>query len=162
MGDDATMADDTDNSEDYDDYDDPFDERLNRSPGTLPVGDLVGDEVQRVPSSATLREVCSSLAERGVGIVGVGEGDQPLAGVVSERDIVAAMAAGADPDTTTAQDIEVEHVYYVDPTTTLEEVAAEMLSKWTRHLFVGEPENLLGVVSARDVLGAYAAGADLD
>ena len=159
MGDDASMADDTDNS---DDYEDPFDERLNRSPGTLPVSDLVGDEVQRVPSSATLREICASLAERGVGIVGVGEPGAPLAGVVSERDIVAALAEGANPDTTTAQDIEVEHVYYVDPSTTLEEVAAEMLSKWTRHLFVGEPDDLLGVVSARDVLGAYASGADLD
>lgn len=153
------MADDLN---DLDDLDDPFNDALNRYAGSIPVSSLVGDEVQTVPATATLREVCVALADKGVGIVGVGETGKPLAGVVSERDIVAALAAGVDPDTTTAADIEVEHVYYVDPSTTLEEVAAEMLSKWTRHLFVGEPHDLLGVVSARDVLGAYAAGADVD
>lgn len=149
-------------TEDTDDIAPAFDQPMERSPGTLPVSELVGDEVQRVPPRATLREVCAALAERGVGIVGVGEPDARLAGVVSERDIVAALASGIDPDATTAADVVVEHVYYIDPSTTLEEVAAEMLSRWTRHLFVGEPDELLGVVSARDVLGAYAISADVD
>ena len=50
----------------------------------------------------------------------------------------------------------------MDPAATVDEVAAEMLAKWTRHLFVGHPDDLLGVVSARDILGAYSSGADTD
>lgn len=144
-----------------DDSDDLFDEPLDGSPGAQPVSELIGDEVERVAPSASLRAVCAALADRGVGIVGIGAADGPLDGVVSERDIVAALAGGADPDTTTAADIEVAHVYYIDPTTTLDEVAAEMLSKWTRHLFVGEPDRLLGVVSVRDVLGALVVSPEL-
>lgn len=145
-----------------DDLDDLVEDPIGRSPGALPVSELVGDEVQRVSPSATLREVCAVLADQGVGIVGVGEDGGPLAGVVSERDIVTSLAGGGDPDVVTAADVEVENVLYVDPSTTLDEVAAEMLSKWTRHLFVGQPGALLGVVSARDVLGAYATAAELD
>jgi len=149
-------------AEDFDDDAELFEDPLDASPGQQPVSELVGDDVERVAPSASLRQVCAALAERGVGIVGIGRPDAPLDGVVSERDVVAALAAGADPDVTTAADIEVGHIYYIDPTTTLDEVAAEMLSKWTRHLFVGEPDRLLGVVSVRDVLGAFTVSPELD
>lgn len=153
---DQGMSDATDaTDDDFDLLDAGF---ADRTPGSLPVSELIGDEVQRVEGTATLREVCSTLADRGVGIVGVGAADEVLAGVVSERDVVKALAAGADPDVTTAADVSVENILYIDPTTTLDEVASEMLSKWTRHLFVGEPQDMMGVVSARDVLGAYASG----
>lgn len=134
----------------------------DNTPGGLPVSALVGDEVQRVAAESTLREVCAALADRGVGIVGVGQSDTPLTGVLSERDIIKALAAGMDPDSATADEVKATHVFYVDPTTTVDEVAAEMLSRWTRHLFVGEPTDLLGVVSARDILGAYSSAAGTD
>lgn len=145
-----------------DEFDDETDLPFETSPAAQPVSELVGDEVERVAPDATLREVCAVLSDRGVGIVGIGGEAGRLDGVVSERDIIAALAAGADPDAVTAGDVEVEHIYYVDPSATLEEVAAEMLSKWTRHLFVGEPDRLAGVVSMRDVLGAFAVSNELD
>jgi CBS domain-containing protein len=40
-------------------------------------------------------------------------------------------------------------------------VATEMMEHWARHALVEEDGRLVGIVSARDLLGAYAA-ADAD
>ncbi len=149
--------------EDLDDMtNDPSDEFEMQSAGDISVGELVGDDIQRVPPGASLREVCTLLAGQGVGVLGVGADGSALTGVVSERDIVKALAAGLDPDTATADHVKTEKLYYVDPTATVDEVAAEMLSKWTRHLLVGQPDQMLGVVSVRDVLGAYSSANEAD
>lgn len=128
------------------------------TPGAMPVSELVGDDIQRVSPEASLREVCAALSRQGVGVLGVGEDGAELAGVLSERDIVKALAAGLDPDAATADQVKTERILYVDPAATVDEVAAEMLTKWTRHLLVGRPDELLGVVSARDILGVYSSG----
>ena len=138
-----------------------MDDQFDLTPGSLPVTDLVGDDIERVRADVTLRDVCATLSESGIGVVGVdaaADGSR-LAGVVSERDIVAGLAAGLDPDKATAGDVATEHLLYVDPTATIDEVANEMLTNWTRHLLVGAPDALVGIVSARDLLGAYAADA---
>jgi CBS domain-containing protein len=76
---------------------------------------------------------------------------------VSERDVVAALAKGRDPSTTTARDIAQVDLVWCDVTATVAEVAVEMMERYVRHVLVEADGRLVGIVSARDVLGVYAA-----
>ena len=132
---------------------------LTDGPHDLPVGALVGDEVARVPARASLVDVAAALTEREVGLVAVGEQGLPL-GVVSERDIVRAVAEGRDLVATTAIDVARTELCWVDPDATVGEVAAEMMDNWVRHVLVGADGELVGIVSARDLIGLYASTED--
>lgn len=122
----------------------------------LRIAALVGDTVVRVGPDATLTEIAEVLHDGGIGVVAVG--DEPLpGGVVSERDLVRALAERRDPTTTTAADIAHSPVRFVDPEATIDEVATEMMTSWVRHAFVADGGELLGVVSVRDLLGVMAS-----
>lgn len=132
---------------------------LGDAPHDLPVRALIGDEVARVPMRASLLDVAAALTEREVGLVAVGVEGLP-AGVVSERDIVRAVAEGRDLAATTAMDVARTELCWVDPDATVGEVAAEMMDNWVRHVLVGADGALVGIVSARDLIGLYASSAD--
>ena len=66
---------------------------------------FVSDTLIRVGHDATVRELARRMAGEGVGALVVTEGDQ-VHGIVSERDVVVAIAAGKDLDSTTAADID--------------------------------------------------------
>ena len=101
---------------------------------------------------ATLREVASLLWGRGVGVLLVGEPDEPL-GIISERDVVARLATGADPDTTTAAQAMTEAVICARPDDLLFEVAGQMLDNAVRHVPVADGDDgIRGIVSIRDLL----------
>ena len=82
------------------------------------------------------------------------EGDQ-VHGIVSERDVVVAIAAGKDLDSTTAADIDSRRLVTCTPDTSLQEAAVLMMEHYVRHLLVND-HRAVGIVSARDLLGAYA------
>lgn len=127
----------------------------------LPVSALTGEPVACTSPDATLLEVAREMAERDVGALVVGRPDA-VQGVVSERDIVRALAAGRDPAATRAADVANTDLVWCDTTSTVAEVAAEMMERYVRHVLVEEEGRLVGVVSARDLLGVYAAaGMDL-
>lgn len=129
------------------------------APDDMPVSALVGDAVERVGPDATLAEVASVLSDREIGIVAVGEGDLP-SGVVSERDVVRAIAQGVDTSSATAAELAQTELRWVDPEATVGEAAAEMMSAWVRHVLVGRDGTLVGILSARDLLGYYASIGD--
>ena len=131
----------------------------SNGPHDLPVAALIGDEVARVPGHASLLDVAAALTEREIGIVAVGEGDLPD-GVVSERDIVRAVAQGLDLAATTASDVAHTELRWVEPDATVGEVAQEMMSNWVRHVLVGTGGAMVGIVSARDLIGVYASSED--
>ena len=54
---------------------------------------------------ASLLEVARALVDADVGIVVLGDDSQPVRGVVSERDVVRALAAGRDLATTLGRDV---------------------------------------------------------
>ena len=83
--------------------------------------------------------------------------DGRLAGIITERDLLRAVALGADPDKTTVDDAMTTEVYTVPPEMPLQDAAREMATRWIRHLPVVEAGKLLGVVSMRDVTGVFAA-----
>jgi CBS domain-containing protein len=80
-----------------------------------------------------------------------------LRGIITERDVLRAVALGADPDKATVDDAMTSEVFTVTPDTPLREAAREMAARWIRHLPVVNGSELLGVVSMRDVTGVFAA-----
>jgi CBS domain-containing protein len=124
--------------------------------GSLPVSTFATDSVVRVAVDADLRQVAATLVDAEVGALAVGAVDD-VRGVVSERDVVRALAARRDVTTTTAIDIAHTQLVWCDVASTVAEVAEEMMEQYVRHVLVEDGGRLVGVVSARDLLGAYVA-----
>jgi len=83
--------------------------------------------------------------------------DGRLAGIITERDLLRAVALGSDPVIATVDEAMTTEVFTVPPDLPLQDAAREMASRWIRHLPVMEYGRLLGVVSMRDVTGIFAA-----
>ena len=80
-----------------------------------------------------------------------------LIGIVTERDVLRAVALGADPDRSSVDEAMTTEVFTVPPDMPLQEAAREMAARWIRHLPVVSGDEVLGVVSMRDVTGVFAA-----
>jgi CBS domain-containing protein len=124
--------------------------------GAMPVSVFTADVIAFVGTDATLWEIAAALTEAEVGLVVVGSHDS-VTGVVSERDVVRALAARRDPSTTTAADIAHTKIVWCDVEAPVAEVAEEMMEHYVRHVLVEEDGTLVGMVSARDLLGAYVS-----
>ncbi len=122
----------------------------------IQVSALATDPVACTKPDATLYEVADALAAGDIGALVVGERDA-VEGVVSERDLARALADRRDPATTRAIDVAHRTLVWCDATATIGEVAMEMMEQYVRHVLVEEDGRLIGIVSARDLLGAYAA-----
>ena len=100
---------------------------------------------------ASLREVAVVLTEANIGAVVVLAPGRPMA-VISERDIVRALADGADPDAIWAADVVTEEPRYVTPSHPVPRLAEEMLAAGVRHMPVVDENEVVGMVGARDAL----------
>jgi len=124
--------------------------------GVLPVSTFAGEMIRRVEPDADLWDVADRLVEADVGAMVVGD-DRDIKGVVSERDLVRALAARRDLGTTTAMDIAQTRLVWCDANSSVAEVATEMMEHYVRHVLIEDEGRFVGVVSARDLLSAYAA-----
>ena len=122
----------------------------------LDIAALANDTVTRVPPEANLYDVADALAVAGIGALVVGEPDT-VDGVVSERDLARAIADRLDLATTRAIDIAGQELVWCDASATVGEVAMQMMEHYVRHVLVEDGGRLVGIVSARDLLGAYAS-----
>ena len=120
-----------------------------------PVPLYVSDDLIRIGPDSTLHQIAQRLAAEGVGALVVVHGDRVL-GVISERDVIRAVAAGKDLDSITAADLDARDVVTCAPDTTVRAAAALMMEHYVRHLLVQDRNGPVGMVSARDLLGAYA------
>jgi CBS domain-containing protein len=127
----------------------------NLNVGSTPISELVEDEVLRISPDASLEDVAEALTKGNVGALAVCKGDRVL-GVVSERDVVRAVAQHDDLRDKRAIDVANRTLVWCDIDSTIAEVAAEMMDRYVRHVLVEEDGRLAGVASARDLLGAYA------
>jgi CBS domain-containing protein len=125
------------------------------SGGRQSVEGFSSDGVTFVAPSMTLRDVAVLLRSADVSLAVVGD-ETRVYGVVSERDIVSAVAIGLDLDTTSVQAIETKALKWATTTSTVDDVAEEMLENYLRHVLIGDDDGtLIGVVSMRDLLTAY-------
>lgn len=129
---------------------------MSEAIASLPVSSLVGDEIITVTADTTIDAVARMLEDAGIGIVAVGQ-PSSIDGVVSERDIVRLVAQGGDPKTVTAGEIMTKELVWCRDSSSVPEVANEMFDRYVRHVLVTSDEGLIGIVSARDILGVYAS-----
>ena len=149
---------------------DPFEPELEgplvdpSGPGAMPVSTVVGGEVKRTTPDATLYEVAALMEAEGIGALVVddgGDGEEEAIAVVTERDLIRALAALADPAEVKVHSIASTDLVWCDAEATVAEVAELMSERFLRHVLVEEDGELVGIVSARDLLGLYAAAEDL-
>ena len=113
------------------------------------------DVITIKPTSHLLAAACSMRAGR-VGSLPVVQ-DGELVGIITERDLVRAMADSADPIAWRVSDFMTPDPAAVSPDDDTEEVARRMAALGVRHLpVVGDRGRLVGIVCARDIASLEA------
>lgn len=117
------------------------------------LGDLVGDAPYVCGPDTTLVEAAAAMEGSDLGSLAVVEGME-LLGLVTERDIRRAVAAGTDLETAVSVVMSDEPDTF-DPDLDVWDAASWIAESGYRHLPVVEDDgSLLGVVSIRDLLKA--------
>jgi CBS domain-containing protein len=124
--------------------------------GSMPVSSFVADAVAGIAEDATLLEVADALVAEDVGALVVRQEGRVI-GIVSERDVVHALAQRMSTATTRAIDVATRTLTWCDCDASVAEVATEMAEQYVRHVLVEDEGEVVGIVSVRDLLGAYAA-----
>ncbi len=107
--------------------------------------------VECIEGWANLREAARRMHEGGFSCLPVVSGED-LLGIITERDLVEAIAEGEDPGNATvfAHMTEAPRTIRLDDDCTL--AATKMLAMGCRHLPVTDAGRLVGIVSVRDLL----------
>lgn len=120
----------------------------------MTINELAGGSVVSVTPTDSLRKTAELMQDTGVGSVAV-EVDGALEGILTERDILQAVAGFADLDRDTVSKWMTSLPDTFGPDMTVEDAADWMLATGYRHLpIVDEVGSVLGMVSIKDVLWA--------
>lgn len=112
---------------------------------------LAGEAVADVAPTATLREAADELAANEIGALLVVHASGGV-GVLSERDVVRALADGADPDEERVGDWCTDDLVTLPSSATLKEAEATMQAAAIRHLVVVDDDGKRRMVSLRAVV----------
>ena len=114
-----------------------------------------GGLVFTVTPGTSIAQLSQQLSTRRIGSVLVLDGEGSVAGIVSERDLVRAMAShGAKAMELEARQVMTRDVVTCDPDDSIDQVMQTMTSGRFRHLPVVRYGELLGLVSIGDVVKA--------
>ena len=103
----------------------------------------------------TLVEAARKMWKQQTGSLLVLEGED-LVGIITERDVLKAVAAGTSLDQTRISQVMTKDLVTVGPGTSLREAAKVMAERWIRHLPVVDGGKLVGIISQRDLAGVLA------
>ncbi|WP_417320220.1 CBS domain-containing protein [Emcibacter sp.] len=112
-----------------------------------------GNEVISVSPRETLHETAKILRENKIGAVIVKEASGKMVGVISERDLVIAIAKhGGDILGSRVSEFMTEGVYTCSLEDDVKTVMEKMTSRRIRHLPVVDGDNIVGIISIGDAV----------
>jgi CBS domain-containing protein len=114
---------------------------------------LVGGAAEVVGPEATLADAADRMVERSVDCLAVVDG-RNLVGIITEHDVVVAVADGADTEDEMVSTWMSEAPDTVGPEISVQEATEWLMQTGYRHLPVMAGGELLGVVTIRDLLWA--------
>jgi CBS domain-containing protein len=117
-----------------------------------------GSSVATARPDTTVGEIAAKLAARRIGAVVIVGADGNVDGILSERDIIKAIAQrGANALSEPASDIMTRNVTTCTRADTLDALMATMTSGRFRHMPVVENDALVGIISIGDVVKHHIA-----
>ncbi|MGI8605986.1 MAG: CBS domain-containing protein [Gaiellaceae bacterium] len=114
------------------------------------VGNHMTKDLLTLDADAKLSDAAKRMAERGVGAVVV-LADERLAGILTERDILKAVATGFEPDSRVS-DWMTRHPETIESEDTTDHAAALMIHGGFRHLPVVDAGEIKGILAIRDLM----------
>jgi CBS domain-containing protein len=114
------------------------------------VADHMTKSLLTIAADATIGEAAAQMVARGVGAVVLLVGEA-IAAILTERDVMKAVAAGHD-GSAPAADWMTRHPDTIEPTDTTDHAASLMIHGGFRHLPVVEESRVVGIVSIRDLM----------
>jgi CBS domain-containing protein len=122
-----------------------------------------GRAVTTANPTATLLEVANRLAAKRIGAIVVVGARGEVCGIISERDIIRALAAsGPECLSRPVADTMTKQVVTCQETDTLDELMAMMTARRFRHLPVVTDGALVGIVSIGDVVKHHVAEVEME
>ena len=120
----------------------------------MKVGDLVKRSPITVKEGSSIRLATKVMVENRVGLVVIVDqyDKAKVKGVLSERDVIRAVAKGLDMDSD-VMTVATKDVITVDVNDRVDEAAILMSKHGIRHLVVMEEGRLYGVILMRDIIG---------
>nr|WP_295237124.1 CBS domain-containing protein [uncultured Brevundimonas sp.] len=116
-----------------------------------------GNAVFSIAPDLTVTQACAELEQKRVGALVVCDGDR-VVGVLSERDVVKALAAdGADALDRPVANYMTAKVIYAEPAEEMSALMTRMTDRRIRHLPVMQADRLVGVISIGDVVKCQIA-----
>lgn len=119
------------------------------------VRDGMSEVVLTVGPEHSLRQAADAMCSRKVGAAVVLDPEAHGPGVITERDILRAVAAGRDVNSERVADWLTTEVKFATPDWSLEQAAASMVRGGFRHLLIVEGGELTGVLSMRDIVRVW-------
>jgi signal-transduction protein with cAMP-binding, CBS, and nucleotidyltransferase domain len=122
------------------------------------VEDGMSVQVLSIGPAHTLREAARMMANRQVGAAVVVDPDHHAGvGILTERDILLSVAADESPDAECAGEHCTQDVVFAARHWTMESAAAAMVRGGFRHLVVVEGQDVVGLLSMRDIVRCWSA-----
>ena len=122
------------------------------------VSDIMTDAAITDAPDDSVAEASAKMWQQQTGSLLIMEGGT-LAGIVTERDVLKAVAEGKEPSTCRLRDVMTTDVVTVSPDTGIKDAANIMFEKWFRHLPVVTGDGkVVGIISLRDLLTLVARG----
>jgi CBS domain-containing protein len=113
--------------------------------------DIAISHLVTVGPDSTLRRAATVMTDRGVGCAVV-IGNEKVVGIITERDVLHAVAHGDEVDKTTVQDVMTPDVVSGAPGWDVLRAVRTMTEGGFRHLLVMEMDDPVGIVSLRDLM----------
>jgi CBS domain-containing protein len=120
------------------------------------VRDVMTSAVLTVGPAHTVRQVAQQMARRHVGAAVVLDPDSDGPGILTERDVLEAVAGGQDLDQELASDHLTPDAVVGEPDWDLDRAASAMVAGGFRHLVICERDEVVGVLSVRDIVRVWS------
>ncbi|MCW2777372.1 MAG: hypothetical protein JWN17_1097 [Frankiales bacterium] len=121
------------------------------------VRDAMTKTVLTIGPAHTLRQAAQQMAERKVGAALVMDPEADGPGILTERDVLLAVAQGQDPEAELVGTHLTPDAVSAGPDWDLERAAATMVRGGFRHLVVCDGPDVVGVLSVRDLVRVWSA-----
>jgi len=118
------------------------------------VKDIMSSPVVTLNEDETSNKVANLMDENDLGCVIISNGTGKPVGIITERDLVIrVLAKNLAPDAIKAKEIMTSPLVTITPEATISEAARRMSRLDIRRLGVIYKDNLVGVISSKDILG---------